>query len=65
MITNIVIAPMWSATTDAFTKGDYKWIKATYIKLLKLLGVVFVVLALMVVVSPIVYKLWIYRVLNG
>mgnify|MGYP006916039390 CR=1 FL=1 len=59
MITNIVIAPMWSATTDAFTKGDYEWIKATYVKLLKLLGVVFVVLALMVVLSPIVYRLWI------
>lgn len=59
MLTNIIIAPMWSATTDAYTRGDMQWIKKTHYSLLKLIGAVIVILLLMVLISPVVYKVWI------
>ncbi len=32
MIQNLVLAPLWSAYTDAFAKGDYQWIKRVFWK---------------------------------
>lgn len=59
MLCNIIIAPMWSATTDAYARGDIDWISRTQRKMIRLLFVTFVILLLMVCVSPIMYNLWI------
>ena len=59
MITNIIIAPMWSATTDAYTRGDFLWINRISKKLKRMLGYIIILLSIMVVISPIVYRIWI------
>lgn len=59
MLTNIIIAPMWSATTDAYTKGDFDWIHNVHNKINLLLIGVIILLCIMVVASPFVYSIWI------
>jgi O-antigen/teichoic acid export membrane protein len=59
MVFNIVLAPMWSAFTDAYEKKDYVWMKNIYHKLIKLCWVSTIILIIMVLISPFVYKIWI------
>lgn len=59
MAQNIVMAPIWSAVTDAHAKGEDEWINIILMKVRKLTLLFGLVLVLMLVVSPIVYKLWI------
>lgn len=59
MLTNIIIAPMWSATTDAYIKGDYEWIKKTNSTFRKMFIIIAILLIIMVIISPFVYKIWI------
>lgn len=56
---NLILAPMWSATTDAYHKGDIDWIKRSMSYIKKCLYAVYAVLFLMVVASPIVYRIWV------
>lgn len=56
---NIILAPMWSATTDAYAKGDLLWIKRTMRRIHIILFMVFALLAVMVAVSPLVYRIWV------
>ena len=59
MILTIIMAPLWPAFTDAYTKQDYTWMKNVYRKMCKLWGVLAIIVILMIFASPIVYKLWI------
>lgn len=59
MILTIIMAPMWPAFTEAYAKKDYIWMKNVYNKMCKLWGSLAVIVILMIVVSPIVYRLWI------
>lgn len=59
MILTIMMAPLWPAFTEAYTKQDYTWMKNVYNKMCKLWGVLAIAVILMIVVSPVVYKLWI------
>lgn len=59
MLTNIILAPMWSATTDAFTKGDYKWVQRAHLFLVKVIFIDIIIFCLMFVFSPQVYHIWI------
>ena len=55
----ILLSPMWSATTEAFTKGDYFWIDNA-VKSYKRIWVYFVLATIiMLSVSPWIYHLWI------
>ncbi len=58
MIYMLIITPLWSAYTDAYTKGDYDWIrkslKMTRKIWLALSGLTLVVLC----ISPWFYKVW-------
>lgn len=59
MIFSIILAPMWSASTDAFAKGDLNWIKRSMQKMVKVslfstMGVLVLILA-----SDLAYHLWI------
>lgn len=59
MVMNLIIAPMWSATTDAYNKGDIEWIKKSKKGIHKILLLSIVIIALMIAVSSVVYKIWI------
>lgn len=54
----IVLAPMWSAYTDAYVKGDFPWIRKTFRRALSIWGLTLVGGAVLLAVSPIVYSLW-------
>ena len=56
----IILAPFWSAFTDAYTKRDYAWMKSIY-KKLNLYFLLFIpVLILMLVAAPLFFKIWIH-----
>lgn len=59
MILTIIMAPLWPAFTEAYTNNDYSWMKNVYNKMCKLWGGLTVIVILMIIVSPIVYQLWI------
>jgi O-antigen/teichoic acid export membrane protein len=59
MLFSIVLTPIWSATTDAFVKQDYEWIKKSMNKVNGLLVIAFFVLAVMILCSNFVYEKWI------
>ena len=59
MLFNIITAPLWPAYTDAYTKGDYDWMKNTRKKMSKVLLLSIAACAFMVAVSPLFYKVWI------
>lgn len=59
MIYNIILSPLWPAFTDAYTKKDFDWMKRIYSKIVKVYMLSVVVIVLMVIVSPLVYRLWI------
>ena len=58
IIFNIINAPVWSAVTDAYVRGDYEWIKKTLNYLRKMFFIVLAIGILMLVISPFVYKVW-------
>jgi O-antigen/teichoic acid export membrane protein len=55
----ILLSPFWSAVTDAYSKNDYGWIKASLRKLNILSGAVVVCLIILLLISPYIYKMWI------
>ncbi|MFC0771372.1 lipopolysaccharide biosynthesis protein [Terrimonas alba] len=59
MAFSIIISPLWSAVTDAQTKGDYEWIKRTERKLLFLWSLMVIAGLIILVGSQFIYKLWI------
>lgn len=59
MLYTMITAPLWPAYTDAFTKGDYDWMKATRGKMERILLLSMLACALITLLSPIIYKLWI------
>lgn len=59
MVFNIIIAPMWSASTDAFAKGDLLWIKK-YMKVMLKISILSTIGVLVLILgSNIAYRLWI------
>jgi O-antigen/teichoic acid export membrane protein len=58
MIYMLIITPLWSAYTDAYTKGDYEWIKKT-LKMTKKIWLALSGFTLIVLfISPWFFKLW-------
>ena len=55
----LIVTPFWSATTDAYKRRDYAWIRASQHKLRMILVGIAVILFLMVVTSRWIYKIWI------
>ena len=58
MLFSIIIAPIWSATTDAYTIGDWEWIRKTEHKMHRIVLAMMAVIALMILIAPVVYKIW-------
>ena len=59
MMFNILATPIWSATTDAYTRGDYEWIREANKKLVRVAIVMSVIGCAMLICSPWFYRLWI------
>lgn len=58
IIFNIVLAPIWSATTEAYTKKDFLWIKKT-LKYIRFVCIGTILLGIfMVIFSGEIYRLW-------
>ena len=59
MLFTIIASPLWSATTDAYTKGEWDWIRLVMRKMNYLLLICGFVVAFMVIIAPLFYHLWI------
>ena len=59
MVLNMILAPVWSAFTDAYTKKDYMWMRKTFRRLERLNYLFVVILFFMFLLSGPVYKIWI------
>ena len=59
MLYTIVSAPFWTATTDAWERGDKDWIRRSRLSMDKILGVVFLLLVIMTLVSAPAYHIWV------
>ncbi len=59
MIFSIIIAPMWSASTDAFAKGDLSWIKKFMKGMIKVSILSTVGVLVLILISNLAYRLWI------
>lgn len=59
MAYTIILSPLWPAFTDAYTKRDFNWMKSVYRKMTKVYLMSVIIMIIMLIVSPIAYKLWI------
>ena len=55
----IVMTPVWSAVTDAKSRGDREWIALTIRRLLLLWSLMLVCAGVMTIIAPWFYRLWI------
>jgi len=54
----IIIAPFWSAFTEAYTKGDFAWIKKSIKKLIGIWSILAIGLLIMLVIANPFYDFW-------
>lgn len=59
MVFTIILAPIWAAFTDAFTKNDYLWMNKTVVKLRRISYLLAISIIVLVLISKYVYKFWI------
>ena len=59
MAISIILAPYWSAFTDAKIKNDYSWMQISYFKLKKIWGISTLLVLVMLIISNYIYKFWI------
>ena len=59
MVYMIILLPFWSASTEAFVKKDFEWIKSSVKKLLLIFGLTVIGTILMVFFSETFYFIWI------
>lgn len=59
MLLSIIVQPIWTAVTDANAKNDTAWIDKQFKKTERIIAIIGALLIIMVVVSPIVYFIWI------
>ncbi|MFA6085492.1 MATE family efflux transporter [Mucilaginibacter sp.] len=64
MVFGIIMAPIWSAVTEANIKEDFSWIKSTEKNLLKIWGYFFVFSIALLIISPLIYKVWLHDVVK-
>ena len=58
MIFNIAATPFWSATTDAYVRNDFEWIKSANRKIKYIALLLSVAGLIMLLCSPWFYRLW-------
>lgn len=58
VIFNIIVTPVWSASTDAYARGDFKWMKDTVKYLRKVCIIATGAGIVMVILSRPIYSIW-------
>ena len=58
MLYSMIVMPLWSASTDAYFRNDFDWIKNTVKKMNKIIMLFILIGALMLIVSPFLYDFW-------
>jgi O-antigen/teichoic acid export membrane protein len=61
MVFAIVLAPLWSAYTDAYAKNDIGWIRNIVHKTMSLWWIFVATTVIMVLISPYIYTVWVGR----
>ncbi len=59
MVSSIILAPFWSAFTEAYTLKDFRWMKNIYQKLVRTILLLCLLVLIMLAVSSFAYHLWI------
>ncbi|MBA3706674.1 MAG: hypothetical protein H0W84_12465 [Bacteroidetes bacterium] len=59
MVFSIIIAPYWSACTEAYAKGDFIWINRSIKQLLRIWMLLVVLAVIMLIFSEDMYHLWV------
>lgn len=59
LVFTIVCGPYWSATTDAYHRGDFEWIRQSNRTLNRLTAFIVALAVVMVIISQPVFALWI------
>lgn len=59
LVFNVILAPFWSAFTDAYVKAEYDWIRNAIKKLILVWSVFSVITLLMIVFSDFAYLIWV------
>lgn len=59
MVFNIIMAPLWSGYNDAVAKNDFDWMRAVYKRLIRINVLVVVGVIIMILISPIIYRVWV------
>lgn len=59
MLFSIFVTPLWAATTDAYTKRDFDWIRGVTRRMYVLLALFAVLISVMLVLAPYVYEIWV------
>lgn len=60
----IMVTPIWSATTDAYVKGDIEWINKTMTRLTRFFYLFSLGVVLLIVLTPISYHIWVHDTLK-
>lgn len=58
MVVMIILAPIWSAYTDAYTRKDFAWMKRCAAKLEKMGLISFPAFIILTAISPFIFDLW-------
>lgn len=58
LIFSIIMTPFWSAFTDAYAKKDLHWIKNVFQKMQKYLLGLSLLIFILLIVSPFVFRIW-------
>lgn len=58
MVFTIIVTPLWSATTEAYTKKDFAWIKGINRQMRKIVVIMACIGLVMLIVSKQVYEIW-------
>ncbi len=59
LVFNVVLAPFWSAFTEAYVKKEFDWIKNSIRKLIFIWILLSLVTILMVIFSDFIYEIWV------
>lgn len=59
LVFNVILAPFWSAFTDAYVTQDFLWIKRAIHKLIFIWVILSVVAILMIFFSNFIYRIWV------
>ncbi|MEI7810824.1 MAG: oligosaccharide flippase family protein [Ignavibacteria bacterium] len=63
-IFSIILAPFWSAFTDAFTQNEIPWIKSSIKKLIMIWLAVILGVVFLLIISKYVYRFWVGETVN-